>query len=211
MKIILIIILSLGTLFAQVKDIFEYGGYITEKIAQMEYEFTQQNPWTFVDSVFSMALTLADSNKSDALLFSAIALMPYVDFYVTLPIMPSKLKLKFFNSINKDKFMQKMKNLPSKIFDDSPDTEFGDKDKWVHFFITAFLSYNFGENFADYFGLFVENFEEEFKVDGKVDLRDISINRAGAEFGKALSCEFVNPSIILVKQKNLRYGKNLDN
>ena len=211
MKIILTFLILVNISFSQVKDIYEYGGLLTERISRMNKEFIHNNPHAFADSVFSFALSLADSNKSDALLFSAIAVMPFKDFKVSIPFVGFKLNLKFFNRVEEEIFKKKMEILPSKIFDDSPETEFGDKDKWVHFFISAFLSYHFGEAFADYFGLFVENFEEEFKVDGKVDLRDISINRNGAEFGKLLRCNFINPSVILVKEKALRYGENINN
>jgi hypothetical protein len=70
------------------------------------------------------------------------------------------------------------------LFFDTPQNNYGDKDKLAHFFGSAFLSYE--SNIFDLgklIGYFVEAFEESFKVQSSVDLRDLDVNDYGRLFG----------------------------
>jgi hypothetical protein len=85
-------------------------------------------------------------------------------------------------------FKLKVSHLPSKIFFDSPEGFFGDKDKLPHFFGNAFLSYNIALfNLSKFLSILVELFEESFKVDGSVSTRDLLIGNLGELFGRELS------------------------
>jgi len=209
----LIFLLLIGyTASGQVKDIFEYGSMVNDYIAnnlvksqEKEINISQ------IDSIFGYALSISDSNVADALLFCSVGVMTYSVFNVRLPYLNFRIPVPVFTYLDKNKFQRKVENLPSKLFDDSPESEFGDKDKVVHFFSTAYLSYIFGDNFSNHIGSFVEIFEEDFKVDGKIDERDLRIDELGAEFGKELRCKIIFPSFILAKEKSLTYGKNTNN
>ncbi|MCX8057241.1 MAG: hypothetical protein N3F03_06510 [Ignavibacteria bacterium] len=212
MKAFLIILLSFASLQSQVKDIFEYGSKVNDLIAR-EFSISAniENNINQVDKIFSFALSIADSNIADALLFCSIGTMTYPVFKAKIPLISLTLPFSFFTKYNEDLLKRKTKNLPSKLFEDSPSTEFGDKDKLVHFFLTAYLSYVFGKNFSEEIGKFVEVFEEDFKIDGRIDERDLKINQLGAEFGEMLHYKIIFPSFILAKEKSLSYGKNSDN
>ncbi len=197
---------------SQVKDIVEYGSKINDLIAdKFEKSDSRYVNITFLDSMFSYALTIADSNIGDALLFCSIGSMTYEKFDVKIPLLNLKIPINVFSKIDNRKFQQKVKNLPSQFFGDSPKSEFGDKDKVVHFFTFAYLSFILGKNFAEQLGMFVEFFEESFKIDGKVDYRDLKINELGARFGEILHYKIILPSVILAKEFRLSYGKNSNN
>jgi hypothetical protein len=165
----------------------------------------------YVDSIFFYALAIADSNIGDALLFCSIGTMTYRTFKMKIPFINLTIPFSVFTQVNTDLLNYKVRNLPSNLFEDSPQSDFGDKDKVVHFFSTAYLSYTFGKVFSEYIGNFVENFEKSFKIDGKVDERDLKINQLGALFGQMLRCKIIAPSIILAKEKSLSYGENINN
>lgn len=212
MKVIIIFLLSVKLFNAQVKDIFYYGSKVNDYIAlnfiksnEIELNINQ------IDSIFLYALALADSNIADALLFCSIGTMTYPTFKIKVPSLGFSIPFSVFTNVDTTMLLKKQQNLPNKLFEDSPKSEFGDKDKIVHFFSTAYLSYIFGDLFSNHFGYFVEEFEESFKVDGKIDKRDLKINKLGADFGKELRYKIIFPSFILAKEKRLSYGKNSDN
>lgn len=199
-------------LLAQVKDIFVESGKVMEYIASDQFSnINVNNELAKIDSIFSFALLQADSNISDALLFAAIGTIPYVEFPVETPIFNIRIRFLIFNKIDYLIFNKKMKNLPAKLFEDSPIGEFGDKDKLTHFFISAFLAYSLTEKISLGLGKFVEAFENDFKIDGKEDERDLKMNYLGVEFGNRLKDELIFPSEILTKYKTLSYGKNINN
>jgi hypothetical protein len=89
--------------------------------------------------------------------------------------------------VDSETFLTKNENLPKNLFFDSPQNNFGDKDKLAHFFGSAFLSYE--SKFFDLgklIGYFVEAFEESFKVQSSVDIRDLDVNEYGRFFGELL-------------------------
>lgn len=208
----LIILFFHLNIFAQVKDIFEYGSKVNDYIAlNLKQDKDRELTLAQIDSIFHFALSIADNNIGDALLFCSVGTMTYPVFRIRIPLINISIKLPIFTKIDKNLFNEKIKRLPSNLFEDSPNTEFSDKDKLVHFFSTAYLSYVFGDTFSVESGKFVEEFEEIFKIDGKIDERDLKINQLGAEFGKQLHYKIIYPSIILVKEKSLSYGENINN
>jgi len=211
-KIILILFLFISEINSQVKDVFEFGSKINDYIASCFYKSNDKElNINQMDSIFSFALSIADSNIADALLFCSVGSMTYPVFKVKLPYLNFVIPFSVFTEYDSEKMKKKASNLPHKLFDDSPDTEFGDKDKVVHFFSSAYFSYLFGYSFAVHIGYFVEEFEESFKIDGKVDERDLKINELGARFGQELNYKIIFPSFILAKERSLTYGKNINN
>lgn len=211
MKVICLILVIYSFSFCQVKDIYYYGSKLNDYIAEnLKPSDNIESNHTLLDSIFSYALQMADSNFSDALLFCSIGTMTYPVFRIKIPVIGLIIPFKFFYKIDSISFYRKLDNLPAKLFYDSPQSKFGDKDKIVHFFSTAYLSYTFGDEFSRSLGIFVEQFEEDFKVDGKVDSRDLRINELGVEFGKTLRFNLIYPSIILAKVKELSYGQNFN-
>jgi hypothetical protein len=80
-------------------------------------------------------------------------------------------------------FNEKLKNTPKKIFFDSPENDYGDKDKLAHFFANAFLRYNISIfNLSEFLGIFVEYFEQGFFLQGGYDRRDLIANHLGELF-----------------------------
>ncbi len=209
MKVSFLILVVQLTAFCQVKDIYYFGSKVNDYIADnLEPKDEIGYNLSILDSIFAYSLQIADSNISDALLFCSIGTMTYPVFRVKIPGLGLLFPFKFFYKIDSISFNRKLENLPSKLFNDSPQTKFGDKDKIVHFFSTAYLSYTLGEKVSSSLGLFVEQFEEDFKIDGKVDKRDLRINELGIEFGKALHFNLIYPSFILAKVRELSYGQN---
>jgi len=96
-------------------------------------------------------------------------------------------------------FQAKLKNLPTKIFFDSPENEFGDKDKLSHFFGNAFLKYNSSFfNLSKFLGIFVEVVERDLFVNGSFDNRDLITNYLGELFGELIKCnKNILPSDVL--------------
>ncbi len=204
------------------KDMFFYGGKVIEYIASEEFDKSLQShsPHLIVDSIFKYALSLADGDIADALLFCSVGTIPYTDFEMKFPLIGFPIKVFIFNIVDRDMFEKMIQHLPAKLFSDSPEGKFGDKDKLTHFFSSAFWAYTFNGNVSNALGYFVENFEEGFKVQSKIDERDLMFNKLGIEFGLQLreyvpsqrdsfgagKEKFLFPSDILSKIKNLGNG-----
>lgn len=166
-----------------------YGGifFISNYIASPEFQELKKktDDINLVDTIYLKALKFFDYDESEALLCLTFACLPY-----------NKIKIRFlFNSILTIPlpsppltiFNKKLKNLPRKIFFDSNNDEFGDKDKLSHFFGNAFLGYNSSIfNLSKFIGIFVEIIEQELFIDGSYDNRDILTNYLGELFGKTL-------------------------
>jgi hypothetical protein len=124
---------------------------------------------------------------------------PYKRVPVTIPILNYTVYYPLV-SAEDSIFLLKNKNLPSHFLFDSPQGEYGDKDKIAHFFGNAFLGYH--STFLDLsiiLGLFVEVFEETFQVQSEIDERDLIVNYYGRFYGKALKQNmFVLPSQSLI-------------
>jgi len=196
---------------SQNKDMFYYGGKIIEYTAGFDGDFSQTHPTQFLDTIFSYALKLSEGDIADALLFCSVGTVPYSEFEMTIPLINFPINVFIFNIVSENIFSQMIRNLPTKIFSDSPEGTFGDKDKVTHFFSSAYWSYSLNENFASAIGYLVEHFEEGFKVQSVVDERDLTVNQLGIKFGSMLKDKLIFPSEIILKDKSLLYGKNSNN
>lgn len=166
-----------------------YGGifYLSDYIASEEFESIKENinDLSQVDSIYIKALKFFNGDISETLLCLTFSCLPY-----------NKIRLRFFfnSQLNiplpsppKNIFEKRLKNLPQKFFFDSPNNEFGDKDKLSHFFGNAFIKYNSGFfNLSKFMGIFVETVEQELFIDGSYDQRDIITNYLGELFAVTL-------------------------
>ena len=115
-----------------------------------------------------------------------LATVPYREVPIQIPLIKSIVSYPL-TSADEETFLKKNENLPRYLFFDTPQNDYGDKDKLAHFFGSAFLSYE--SNIFDLgklIGYFVEAFEESFKVQSSIDLRDLDVNEYGRLFGTLL-------------------------
>jgi hypothetical protein len=205
---ILVIILTPSTLiFPQQSSLSKGVNYLSEFIASDYFlEIKKDNTdLVLVDSIYLRAIEFYENDYEEALLALTFTTIPYQRVPIVLPIIKAKL---YYPLISASDSLANLKNrnLPSQLFFDSPDNDYGDKDKLAHFFGNAFIGY--AENIlklADVFGYFVEAFEEDFKAQSEVDFRDVDVNWYGVLFGDMLE---VNKNILpsqIMTIRSLRY------
>jgi hypothetical protein len=131
-------------------------------------------------------MELSNDQISTALLAASIALLNRTDITPTIPLLGIvKLPLPAEDSADA---IARIDKLPRYIFPDSPQDKWGDSDKLVHFFGSAYLTYETGARpIPEAIGQFVEKGEVALKLDTAADPRDVFTNRLGQEFGRALS------------------------
>ncbi len=138
------------------------------------------------DSIFIEALKFTEYDYGNALLTLMLATVPYNEVPIQVPIINSIFYYPL-TSADEEIFFRKNENLPRYLFFDTPQNNYGDKDKLAHFFGSAFLSYESSIfDLGKLIGYFVEAFEESFKVQSSVDLRDLDVNEYGRLFGNLL-------------------------
>ncbi len=182
---------------------------ISNYIISDEFEKLKSNnsDIELIDSIYVFALRINDYNLRETLLSLTFATLPFNHVPITTPFIGVKIKYPLITS-PQNVFLKKVEKMPGRFFYDTPDNDFGDKDKLAHFFGNAFVAYslNFFE-LTSIIGYFVEVFEETLKV-SKFDKRDIRANRLGELFGKQLSKnEDALPSklFIIFNLQNIRY------
>jgi hypothetical protein len=166
-----------------------YGGlfFISEYISSDYFQSlkTNYNDLELVDSIYIKALEFFNYDYSETFLCLTFATLPYnsitIKFFfntqlkIPLPSTPKKI------------FDKKVAHLPQKLFFNSPQNNFGDKDKLAHFFGNAFLRYNFGWfNLSKFMGIFVEHVEEKLFFNGSISGKDIVINHFGELFAETV-------------------------
>jgi hypothetical protein len=187
----LFLLLFFSESFSQKKyDKDFYGGifFISDYIASQGFQNLKTNhaDIDLVDSIYCKALIFFEGDISEALLCLTFSTIPFNHITIKLPVIGSNV-IAHLPSPGKKVFQKRRDNLPKKIFIDSPNDDFGDKDKLAHFFGNAFLSYNLGWfNFSKFIGMFVEKIEDGFFAEGGFDRRDLIINSYGDFFGKLL-------------------------
>lgn len=204
----LFFLLLIGSfLFAQQSDLSKGVNYLSEFIASNYYlELEKQHSdLNLVDSIYIRALKFYDYDYQEALLALTFTTIPYREVPLVIPLINSRIYYPLI-SANDSISNLKNQNLPGRLFFDSPDNEYGDKDKLAHFFGNGFIGYAESIlNLADVFGYFVESFEEDFKAQSKVDYRDMDVNWYGVLFGDMLEVnKSILPSQIMII-RSLRY------
>ena len=182
------IFFAAGKLFAQQSNLSKSVNQISEFIASENFSEIRNvcNDLASTDSIFNEAIKITDGNISDALLALMFATVPYREVPVQIPILDFTVYYPL-TSADEKTFLEKNENLPRYLFFDTPQNDYGDKDKLAHFFGSAYLS--FESNIFDLgklIGYFVEAFEESFKVQSSIDVRDLDVNDYGRLFGTLL-------------------------
>lgn len=193
MKFLLILLIFLIPLKSQAqqsklsKAVNHISHYIaSEEFYQLKIEIGEP---ASIDSIYAVALRFNDYDFSETLLALMFATVPYREVPIQIPLFNVILYYPLI-SADTETFLKKNENLPRYLFVDSPNNDYGDKDKLAHFFGSAFLSY--ASRFFDLgelIGYFVEAFEESFKVQSAIDLRDLDVNDYGRLFGKLLKSD----------------------
>lgn len=194
-------------IFPQQSVLSKGVNYLSEFIASDYFiELKKENTdLALVDSLYLRAIEFYNNDYQEALLALTFTTIPYSRVPLVIPLIKTRI---YYPLISASDSIANLKNqnLPSKLFYDSPDNDYGDKDKLAHFFGNAFIGY--AENIlklADVFGYFVEAFEEDFKAQSEVDSRDINVNWYGVLFGDLLE---VNKKILpsqIMTIRSLRY------
>ena len=137
-----------------------------------------------VDAIFVRAMRMTNNNTAMALLMSTIACFDHSVVGIKVPVLSIYLPL---TSEPENEFERRVRQLPSRLYPDTPDNTAGDRDKLQHFLGSAFLAFVFESGDAAMnFGEFVEQEEEAFIVGGINDNRDLRADRQGQRFGIAL-------------------------
>jgi hypothetical protein len=138
-----------------------------------------------IDAIYLKSLKIADYNIARSLFLSFMAVLEHRKVDVKMPIFKSlALPLTFEDD---SIFNNRVKNLPAKVYSDTPPGSFGDIDKLQHFFGSAYLSYvSEAPGFTGTAGNLIEWGEANFIVGGTDDPRDKRANKQGKSFGRDL-------------------------
>jgi len=207
LRILILIIVSTSPAYSQQSVLSKGVNYLSEFIASDYFlELKKENTdLALVDSIYIRAIDFYEKDYEEALLALTFTTIPYKKVPLVIPLINVRIYYPLISASDSVSNL-KNKNLPSKLFFDSPDNDYGDKDKLAHFFGNAFIGY--AENIlklADVFGYFVEAFEEDFKAQSEVDFRDVDVNWYGVLFGEVLE---INKNILpsqIMTIRSLRY------
>ena len=196
-----------STIFSQQSELSKGVNYLSAFIAS-EYFVALKKDCTdlnLIDSIYFRALEFYDNDYQEALLALTFTSIPYRKVPLVIPLIKTRI---YYPLISANDSISSLKNehLPSKLYFDTPDNDYGDKDKLAHFFGNGFIGYAESIlDLADVFGYFVETFEEDFKAQTKVDYRDMDVNWYGVLFGDMLEVnKKILPSQIMII-RSLRY------
>ena len=187
LKILFVLIITIQ-IFPQQSKLSKAVNYLSGFIASDYFlELGQTTPQlNLVDSIYLRAVKFYNGDYSEALLALTFTTVPYRKVPITLPLINVEIQYPLI-SADLDTYLLKNQNLPSQLYYDSPQNNYGDKDKLAHFFGNSFIGYAEPVfDLADVFGYFVEAFEEDFKAQSKVDFRDMNVNSYGKLFGDLL-------------------------
>lgn len=200
------------TLFPQQSSLSKGVNHISAYIASDDFLQLKKEigDLSSVDSIYSMGLKFNKNNFSEALLALSAATLPYREVPIVIPVIKSVWNFPLV-SAEDSIYNLKNKNLPAQFFYDTPQNDYGDKDKLAHFFGFAFLEYStLFFDLVNLIGYFVEAFEEDFKVQSSIDYRDLEVNFLGKCFGKLLKKDkSILPSEVLIMQTLYYFGNPL--
>jgi len=186
--LLLITIILANRSFSQQSNLSKTVNHISEYIASEQFIQLRNEigDVAAADSIFIQATDFTSGNISEALLALMLATVPYREVPIQIPLINSIVSYPL-TSTNEETFLEKNENLPRYLFFDTPQNDYGDKDKLAHYFGSAFLSYESHLfDMGKLIGYFVEAFEESFKVQSSVDIRDLDVNDYGRLFGNLL-------------------------
>lgn len=209
---IIILIISISISYTQQSKLSKAVNHISSYIASDKFVEIKKNygDLSAADSIYKYALNYTKGDYTEALLALSAATLPYREVPIVIPIINSVWNFPLV-SAGDPVYQLKNKNLPTQFFYDTPQNDYGDKDKSAHFFGFAFLEYSaLIFDFENLIGNFIEAFEEDFKVQSSVDYRDLEVNFLGKCFGRLLKKDkSILPSHILVMQTLYYFGNPL--
>lgn len=194
MKLIYVIIIKIvitHSISAQVfveKNLEDGINYIVDFINSKEFANLKEfnTDLELIDSIYIRVKKFHNNNISESLLTLTFATLPFDKMPLEIPFTGIVLEAKL-PSGDSDYLKSKIANLPKKLFEDSPNSNFGDKDKTAHFFGNAYFAHTVTFfNLSKFLSIFVELFEDAFKVEGSIDNRDFIANHLGYLFGTEL-------------------------
>jgi hypothetical protein len=208
LRLFLVIILFPFLASPQVRHLFYAVDSLSKYIALKQHN--EINDLYAVDSIYLHAKDLLNNDPSETFLSLTFTAVPYNIVHIRLPIVHLMLNFPLLSSADSI-FKLKNLNLPARLFFDTSEDDFGDKDKIAHFFGSAFISYSSNiVDLGDLIGYFVEVFEESFEVQNQVDPRDIQANQLGNLFGKIIKKhKNVLPSQVLILKSLYHIRMNL--
>lgn len=205
---VLICVLFSSISISQQSELSKAVNHLSEFIASEQFEKLKKDnsDLALVDTIYLRALNYYQKDYAEALLALTFATIPYREVPLIIPLINIRLYYPLV-SADAETFNLKNGNLPSHFLFDSPENDYGDKDKLAHFFGNAYIGYAESIlDLADVFGYFVEAFEEDFKAQSKIDFRDIEVNWYGVLFGNLLEeNKSILPSEVLII-RSLRYS-----
>ncbi len=188
----------LFTLFPPI--LFENGIELKEFIRSNEFHRVRSElgDQKAMDAIFVRSMLLTKNNTGVALFLSMLACFDHRYLLFDIPFFALAIPL---SDESDEEFTARLRNLPTKLFTDSPTIKMGDRDKLQHFFGSAFITFIFeSDEIADRFGMAIERGEQSFVVGGTNDTRDVRTNRLGQQFALALmENPFTYPSDFLNK------------
>ncbi len=186
--VIFIILLLSQKISAQQSDLSKAVNYLSAFIASRYFENLHQtnDDLALADTIYLRALKFENYNYSNTLFDLTFAVIPYNKVHIRLPLIGVDY-VYHLTSAEEKIFKRKNKNLPKRLFFDTPKNNYGDKDKLAHFFGSAYIEYSSNIfDLGDLIGYFVEVFEQDFEVQNAIDWRDIETNYLGNIFGETL-------------------------
>jgi hypothetical protein len=137
-----------------------------------------------VDAIYIRSMALTKDNSAISLLLAMVACFDHRLVGLKIPVFSLFFPL---TNESEDEFNRRVDNLPVLLYDDTPKSLHGDRDKLQHFFGSAFISNIFESSQpAARVAQFIEFGEEAIIVEGAYDERDLRSNYQGGEFGLAL-------------------------
>ena len=186
--IIFVTLLIPFKIFAQQSDLSKAVNYLSEFIASDYFKNLDRSndDLALADTIYLRALHFENYNYSSTLFDLTFAVIPYNKVHIRIPLIGIDY-VYHLTSAEEKIFKKKNKNLPKRLFFDTPKDNYGDKDKLAHFFGSAYIVYSSNIfDLGDLIGYFVEVFEQNFEVQNAIDRRDIEINYLGNIFGDIL-------------------------
>ncbi len=167
----------------------------SDEFQNVRSEFGDQKA---IDAIYIRSMQLTKNNTGIALFLSMLSCFDHRYLRIDIPFFLLAIPL---SDESEEEFTARLKNLPTKLFADTPNIKMGDRDKLQHFFGSAFITYIFeSPDFADRLGFAIEQGEQSFIVGGTNDSRDVRTNRLGQQFALALmNNPFTYPSRFLKK------------
>jgi hypothetical protein len=197
---ILIILNSPGS-FAQQSRLYKAVDYLSTFIASDYFNSLKKtnNDLALTDTIYLRMLKYEDYDYTETLFALTFAVIPYNEVHLRIPLINS-IVIYRLPSAPEEIYKRKNDHLPRQLFFDTPQDNYGDKDKLAHFFGSAFIAY--AQNifdFGDLIGYFVEVFEQDFEVQNAIDQRDLDTNILGNFFGEMLKKnKYLLPSQVMI-------------